>query len=299
MREVNVAKFSGRHILYVPFHLALHEGFFREAGLEVTVCDAGNDDEVHKEVASQRAEFGIADPSFVIHSPSETCVVAALVNRVANWGFTHNPEIEPITEAHHLVQLRVGCYPRPSTSFALLSALKQKHARVLRSMEIIEAPIGEQFRLLEDGRADLVIDVEPMVSLAEERGLRTVLSMGDFYRELLFTGVTTQRTLCEEQPEVVQSFVSALQRGLTTCHLDPSRAIQVAATLFPALSTSCLERAVHRMLNSRAWPEQAIIPGPSWAAAAELRRKVDDLKTLPSIDECLDQGFAHHAIRRN
>lgn len=299
LEQVSVAQWSGKHVIYLPLYVAEKLGFFRETGLDVSIYAAGNDNEIFAEVAAGHADFGVGDPAFVAIGAGKNVhakVVAALINNVCMWGLTHHAEIRQMHEASDFAGLRFGSFPRPSTTFAVIDGIRRRDSRISKTMEIVEAPIGEQLSLLSSGRADVVIEVEPMVSFAEENGLRIVLSMAEFYRDFLLTGVMASQDTIDRRPEMVQKFVSALQRGLSLCHREPAEALGVASTLFPALSKSCLQSAIQRMCQSRAWPEQVMMQTSAWQAALQLRRDIGDLQALSDSNNLLDQRFAYRAV---
>ena len=299
MDTLRVAEWGGKHLVYLPFYVAQHTGQFASLGLEIERYGAGNDNEIYQEVVSGRADLGVGDPAFVAlgaQEGHESCVVAALVNNVSSWGLTPHAEIRAMKESYDLVGLRFGTYPRPSTSYSLLGALKARHARALKSMQIVEAPIGAQLSLLASGKADVVVEIEPMVSIAESQGLRVVLSMGDFYRDFLFTGVMATRATVESRGPLVQRFVVGLQRGLTLCHRDRPVALEVAQNLFPSVARECLERALARMLDSHAWPEQVFVQASAWNAALQMRRDLGELKSPLDPQHLLEQRFAYAAL---
>ena len=299
MKKAKVAQWGGKHIVYMPMYVALHRGYFREYKLEIEVYPAGNDDEIYAEVASGKAHFGVGDPTFVAHGAArgdDTRVIAALVNNGSTWGYTHHPEIHDFKKPEDFAGLRFGTYPAPSTSYALIANIKRTHAKKLRSMEIIEAQIGELAPLLASGKVDVILEIEPMISIAEQQGLRTVLSVGDFYPAFLYTGVSTRQETIEQEPEMVEAFVKGIQAGLTTCHREPETLIEVAREMFPAVSDECMSLAIHRMLNNRAWPEQALIQASSWQSALKLRQDLGELEPIAEPTALLEQSFAYSAI---
>ncbi len=283
----------------MPIYVAQHLGYFKDQGLNLELYHAGNDDLIYAEVVSGKAHFGIGDPTFVAHGSlkgDDTKVIAAIVNRGAAWGYTHHPEIHPITCADDCVGLRFGTYPAPSTTHALLANIKASQPRRLRTMEIIEASIGELSPLLAREQVDVIIEVEPMISMAEHQGMRVVFSAQDLYPPMLYTGVTARSDYLHGNPEVAQRFVSAIQEGLTTCHREPEVLLSVAQSIFPAVPDSCMSSAIERMLSIRTWPEQALIQASSWHNALKLREDLGQLEPLPDAASLLEQQFAYRAI---
>jgi ABC-type nitrate/sulfonate/bicarbonate transport system substrate-binding protein len=111
----------------------------------------------------------------------------------------HNkPAIQTLKTLADFVQLRIGSFPQPSTTYTVISALKEKNKRLLRYMQIIEAPIGQQAALLKNNQADIILELEPMVSLAEENNLRAVFSLSDYSQIGAITGLMVSKNFKEK-----------------------------------------------------------------------------------------------------
>lgn len=296
---IKIAHWSGRHIVYLPFNVAHRLGFFTELGLDVTVYNAGNDNDIYAEVAQGRADFGIGDPAFVAlgHQQGlDTRVVGAIASGVGCWGLTHHTEIKPITQISDFVGLRVGTYPKPSTVYTLMNALKARQPRLLKSMQIIETEIGQQAYLLASDQVDLILETEPLVALTQRQGLRIVCDMSAFYPDVLFSGLLTHARTIAESPAIVEKMVKGLQRGLDVCFNQPEKAIALGVELFPTINTSVMSEAFHRMMTAGTWPRQAIISPSAWTNVLKLRQDVGELGALPPFEAVVDQRFAYAAI---
>jgi NitT/TauT family transport system substrate-binding protein len=299
MNKIKIAHWGGRHIIYLPFNVADRLGFFKELGLDVSILHVGNDNDIYAEVAQGRAQFGIGDPSFVAlgyHQGHDTRIVGTIAGSVGCWGLTHHGEIQPLTQISDFSSLRVGTFPKPSTVYTLLSALKARQPRLLKSMQIVETEIGQQAYLLASDQVDLILEIEPMVALAQRQGLRVVCSMSDFFPDLLFTGLMTSAAFIAQSPDIVGKVVKGLQRGLDVCRKQPEKAIAVGVEMFPTISTGVMTEAVQRMTASRVWPEQAVISPSAWINALKMRQDVGELDSLPPFEAVIDQRFAYAAL---
>lgn len=297
---LSLARFSSRHLIYLPLDLAEHLGFFAEQGLSIQTYAAGNDDEIFSEVASNRADIGVGDPTFITsHKSSRDCspkVIAALVTNLGDCGYTAHPEIGEIRDAADLVTLRIGTFARPSTMYALFRNLQQRYPRILKSMQIVESDIGYQAELFSLDKADIVCDVEPMMSYAEAQGYRVVFSQRTFFPRMLFTGLTASGTALERKKNALERCVLALQKALSLIRRDTTRVIATAQSLFPALPAPVIQSAVQRLLRADAWPEQAIIQPEEWQAALALREQAGLLRAVPNPQRFIDNRFATAAI---
>jgi NitT/TauT family transport system substrate-binding protein len=297
--KVKFAQWGGRHIIYAPLYLAEQLGLLAKHGIEIELYPAGNDDEIFEEVASGRAHFGIGDPTFGAHSgrnPRGSKVVAGVIQKVCIFGVTHHPEIRELKSPEDLVALRVGTFPRPSTAFAVLNYLKRRHARRLRSMEIVECEIGSLVDALASGTADLVLELEPLVSLAVSKGLFAPLSLADFFPELLVTGVTASSEVLAEAPDVVQGLVSSLQRVLALLQEEPAAMISECQRMFPALTSDVCSQATQRLLTLGCWPAQVSVSPLAWENALMLRKEMGDAISQKQASEVLEMEYAYKAL---
>ena len=299
MESIKIAQWVGRHITYMPLYMADRLGLCAAQQLDVTIYGAGNDDDIFAEVASGRAQFGVGDPVFVALGQAQghdTRVVASIAGNVAMWGITHHAEIKLLTQISDFVGLRVGVFSKPSTTYTMMSALKARHPRLLKSMQIVETEIGQQAYLLASDQVDLVFELEPMVSMTQRQGLRTVCSMGDFYADFLFTGLMTSASMIAQSPEIVGKVVCGIQQALTLIHTQPEKAIAIGCEMFPSINTSIMTEAVQRMIASHAWPQQAIISPQGWTNTLKMRQDVGEIDALPPFETVVDQRFAYEAL---
>jgi NitT/TauT family transport system substrate-binding protein len=282
---VKIAQWGQFHMLYLPLYVAVYGGMAKKLGLDITLGFAGNDDEIFHQAVTGQADFGFGDPLFVDIGRRKglygTCVALA-VKRAALWGITHNPAIPMLQRIEDFVQLRLGTFPKPSTTYSLLEGLKRRHKRLLKSMQIVQAPIGEQAKLLVTDRADVILELEPMVSLAESKGLRAVFSIAQFYDDAAFTGLTVSEKTLVEKPEMVEKMVCALQHGLDICLKDKKTALAIAQQVFPDYPPDVLAKAIDRLKKAGAWPKTTEIDPVVWAAAVRLRQEVGDLPQSPT-----------------
>lgn len=294
MEKVKIAQWGGKHLVYLPLYAAIDQGIFKNLGLDLELYPAGNDDQIFREVASGKAHFGVGDPTFVAGQPSKqpkAKLIATLVTKAASWGYSPHPEIHFCKSIDDLVALRFGVYPEPSTSFATIDYIKRSNSKHLNSLEIIEGNIGELESLLHSGKADILMEVEPAISFAEERGLRVVISLSDFFPEFLYTGITANTKYLEESPKTVVKFLTGLQAGLSASYREPEMLLESAKRLFPALSHDCIKNAVSRMQNIQAWPEQLMVNPKAWSNALSIRSNVSK-----NLMDYVDLRFAKEAI---
>lgn len=276
---VKIAQWSQINCIYLPLSVAIQEGLFNRYGIDLQLIPTGNDDDIYQAVMSGTADMGLGDPTFCAMprkgrnaKKSKSYIIAEICSRVALWGITHSPIIHDIKTEKDLVGLRLGCFPSPSTSHTLLNAAKQNNKRLLKSMQIIEAAIGQQSDLLLADKADIALYIEPFISIAEERGGRVVYSPAQIYKDYAFTALYSSDRFISENIEVIENIREAIQAALDLLHASPEIGVKAAQKLFPELKPALLKRAVKRCLNDKIWPK-TISPSPKgWDRAIHTRK---------------------------
>lgn len=293
--EIVIAQWGQeKYLIYLPLYIAIEKNFFQENDITVNLKYSGNDDQVFATVIKGDAAFGIGDPVFTAISRERGFkgkVVATIVNGVSIWGVTNNDELKSIKNISDLAGLKVGTFPEPSTNYTLMKKTIQDNP-ILSKTKIIQAPIGSQLALLENGDADIAMELEPSTSLAISKGYKLVFSSPNFYGEFAFTGLTTTEDFIIKNRETVQKTVNSLEKAVQFCHNNKEETIQIAQNIFPDLDKSVVEMAVLRMINEKTLPEHVITSEDAWQNAIDVRILVGDLKNSENAKAAVDNSFA-------
>ncbi|HRW61711.1 MAG TPA: ABC transporter substrate-binding protein, partial [Defluviicoccus sp.] len=171
----------GEFFVYMPLYYAKDRGFFDTENLDIAIINTGGDEKSVAAVISGDATFGVGDPTFAAiagQKGRDVRVVASVLNGVPFWGVAKNPNVPEITSPGQLKGFTVGTFPAPSTAYTL-------QARMFRQgglePSIRQAQFGTLLPLLESGQVDIVLELEPNVSIATSRGAHVVFSMAKHY----------------------------------------------------------------------------------------------------------------------
>lgn len=281
-------------LLYLPLYIAMEKGYFREEGLEVKLQYAGNDDQVFASVISGSASFGVGDPVFAAIAREKGFpgrVVALLVEKLGISGFTKRDDIEVLEKPADLAGYSIATFPAPSTTYTLITQLLARSTST-HSNQIVQTAIGAQIAALEAGDADIAVDLEPAVSVAEEKGYRVVFGFDQFTPSLAITGLTTTDEMIHERPETVRKVVASIEKALALIHRNPSEAGATAAALFPHVSSAVVQRAFRRMIDLGVYPEHPAVPNELWQRTLGIRLESGELKKKQKTKETVDNSFA-------
>jgi NitT/TauT family transport system substrate-binding protein len=291
--KVTIAQFGKeRFLLYLPLYVAMEEGLFAKQGLDVDLKFAGNDDQIFAAVINGQAQFGVGDPVFTAISHDKGGpgkVVALMITKLGLSGVTNESKIQPIKTPQELDGLRISSFAEPSTTFTLLSEIKRKDAP---NLQIVQAPFGGQIALLEAGKVDIATDIEPSISIAEDKGYRVVFDLSPLTNPQAITGLTTTEDMIKKHPETVQKVVTALQQAVNLMYGDPKISYEVGKKIYPNLSEKVIHAAVDRMLREDMYPHSITVDNDLWQRTLKTRLDSGDLKKPQATDVAVDNEFA-------
>ena len=294
--KVTIAQFGqAKFLLYLPLYIAIEKGLFAKRGLDVNLKFAGNDDQIFAAVMSGSADFGMGDPVFTAISKEKGGpgkVVAMMITKLGLSGYTNKSNIGQITDLKQLNGFKISSFPEPSTTYTLLSQLKRNGAPEL---QIVQAAFGAQLATLESGKVDIAVDLEPTVSIAEDKGYKVIFDFEKFTEPQAITGITTTEEVINNKPITVQKVVDALQEAMTLLHTDKETSIQTAKKIFPDLKEDVIKAAVDRMLEKNMYPQSIVIDDAYWQRTLKTRIYSGYLKKSQKTDAAVDNTFAMRA----
>ena len=292
MTAVTIAQF-GHVFLYMPLYVALRGGFFQEQGLEVKLVSTGGDEKTFTAVSTGNAQFGVSDPTFAAiareHGQGGK-VVAGIVKGTPFWVITLKKEIKPITSPAGFAGYNIATYTAPSTSYAVMKKILQNGGKPVNA-KIIQGAFGTLLPLLKANHADMALEIEPMVSIANHQGAHIVYSPASLPGDFAFTGLTVSDDFFASHPEQIQAAVNALANAMKFIHKDPKATLEIAKKEFPEVQESVLKDALDRLVASGTTPVSPLMTKNAWDNAIALRKDLGDIKSGGSFEKNVDMKF--------
>ncbi len=210
---------------FAGYYAAVEKGFYREAGLEVTLREGGYDTDTTEEVLNCRADYGVTNSEIILHRLSgKPLVVLAAI-------FQHSPLV--------LVTRKDSGIATPQDLIgSRVKMTKKKRGAELHAIFLSEGVSLDQIDMIEDSVVANNYFNETIDALSayitnepyylEQRGIPfsviRPLSYGiDFYGDCLFTSEQELR----KYPERVNAFREASLRGWEYAMKNPEEIIDV------------------------------------------------------------------------
>jgi NitT/TauT family transport system substrate-binding protein len=288
---------AGDFFLYAPLYVALDAGFFKDQFLDVSIVTTGGDDKTWAAVISNSAQFGVADPTFIVASTQRGQpgkVVASIVNGVPFWGVTFRPDLKPLKDASGLRNLKVATFPSPSTAYVLQEKMF-KDAGL--PPDIVQGAFGSLLTMVRAKRADVALELEPNVSQAVADGASILYSMKDVYGDFAITGLTATPEFLERNASAAAAVTCGLQKALDVIHKQPDRTLTILRHRFPDIKEEVSAAALRRVIDGGIIPSTLTVSQTAWQKAVDLRISVKDVAGPAPFSQFIDDSFADKAAQ--
>lgn len=192
------------------FYAAELKGFYREAGLEVTILPGGPDAPVVQRVATGQVDFGVANADRVVFGRAQEAPVVSVMASLQ-----HSPRCimvhadSDINEFSQLKQLKTLAMSAKPAFAAWL-----KFRGYVEGVQLVPYP-GNVARFVEDGKEygqQGYSISEPFQARQKDADPRALMVSSTGFNPYTSCLIVSEKTL-EERPEVVRKLVAATIRG--------------------------------------------------------------------------------------
>ena len=283
-------------MLYLPLYVALDEGLFSKAGLDVTKETAGAPSVALSAVISKSAQFSIHGPEWTAVAASKGApvdVIANVVNGAAVWIVA--PPDFPFTDVHSLKGQTVVSGLMPTTSTSLFLKLLKESGMSKDDVTLTQVQLGTEPGPLIAHQAKIGVMYEPGLDLVVAKGMKVVLGFPQKYGPYAFSAVSARTDV---DPAVAQAFVDGMQAAVALMQAEPARAVAVAKREFPNLDPAVVEAAVKRMMADKVYPPSVDITPDALAIAMTTQIALGNLPGQPDYATFVRRGFIDKALAK-
>lgn len=284
----------------MPFYVAIEEGFFERNGLDVTLFTAEGGGQHIAAVLAGSADGFIGGPehnAFALLRGRDTRAVMSLSSR-ANAYIVAQPDLgitadTPLREILEGRTIAVGA--QGGTHNSLLRAMLAREgldASTDVTLLEINNSAGTMAAMSAD-QADLAVTLEPLITQGLNEGIWTdaVVSFPDYFGPFEYTTLNVPLELIENDPDTVQSMVTALQEALTFCFENPERVEELARAEFPTMPEADMKAMLSRTLADNLWQPDGKTAEQGWLQVEAIVRDAGLLTRPVAYDEIFDTQF--------
>lgn len=286
---------------YLPLYTAIHEGYFAEEGLDVTVVQATGGAHVTAVVSGDAfAVIGGVDSNCLANQGNSDPVTAIVncVNRANVYLFARKglapasdsrEDMAAFLKGKTIIAGRYGGSPNLLTRYLL----RQVGLDPDKDVTLIEnADESTVTAMLQHGQGDIGNGGEPQISegitadIWEEPFVKFP-DLGDYS----YSVIGVRRSTIEKDPETCRAFVRAMLKALKAVQENHELAASILELEFPTLTPEGREAALTRAWEDHLWSEDGIITPQAVETNMAVLQSSGIFEGTWSYDDLVDMQF--------
>ena len=302
---VNVTLNEVAHsIFYAPLYVAIEEGYFAEEGINLTLVTGFGADKTMTAVLTDEADIGFMGSESTIYTyagGSKDYVVnfAQLTQRAGNFLVSREP-IEnfdwEMLKGTEVLGGRAGGMPQMVFEYIL----KKNNIDPKADLSIDQSiDFGSTAAAFSGGQGEFTVEFEPHATSLEEKGDGYVVaSLGEDSGYVPYTAFSAKKSFIEGNPEVIQSFTNALQKGMDYVNSHSSSEIaDVIAPQFAETPKETITTIVTRYHDQNTWKENLVFEEDAFMLLQNILEEAGELSERVPYEDLVTTSFASEAAK--
>lgn len=286
-------------IFYAPMYVALEEGYFEEEGLDVELKNGNGADKVMTAMIAGEADIGFMGPEatiYVYNEGNENYGVnfAQLTQRAGNFlvGRGADPDFKwSDLKGKTVIGGRAGGMPQMVFEYILkMNGLDpKKDVNIIQNIDFgvtAEAFVG--------GTGDYTVEFEPHATGVEKDGSGAVIaSLGMDSGYVPYTCFSALESYMNEHPDVIQSFVKGIQKGLDYVNSHSSEEIaKIIQPQFEETDFDTLKTIVERYHSQDTWKKDTVFTEEAFELLQNILEEAGVLEKRVDYDDLVTTKFS-------
>ncbi|MGN0481625.1 MAG: ABC transporter substrate-binding protein [Lachnospiraceae bacterium] len=289
-------------IFYAPQYVAIEKGYFKDAGIDLTLVTGFGADKVMTSLVSGDAQIGFmgSEASVYVYNegnPDYAVNFAQLTQRAGNF-LVARKEIKDFDwkdlKGKTVLGGRAGGMPEMIFEYVLA----KKGIDCKKDLTIVQnIDFGSTAGAFTGGEGDFTIEFEPHATLLEQQKAGYVVgSLGVESGYVPYTAYCAKKSYIESNPEVIASFTKAIQQGLDFVNSHTSAEIaQVIAPQFPETDVETIATIVERYKQQDTWKKDTVFEKTAFDLLLDILDNAGELTKRPEYDKLVNTDFAKKA----
>lgn len=293
-------------IFYAPQYVAIEEEYFKDEGLDLTLVTGFGADKTMTAVISGEADIGFmgAEASVYAYQEGATDPVvnfAQLTQRAGN--FLVAREEMPDFKWEDLKDKKIlggrkGGMPEMVFEYILRKNGLDPQKDLMIDQSIDFGSTAAAFS--GDTSSDFTVEFEPSATALEKEGAGYVVaSLGVDSGYVPYTSYSAKTSYMEKNPEIIQKFTNALQRGIEYVQTHtPEEIARVIAPQFAETDLDTVTTIVKRYYDQDTWKSNLIFEKESFELLEDILEDAGELKERVSYENLVTTEYAAKAAEK-
>ena len=290
-------------VFYAPQYAAIENGYFEEEGIDLTLVTGFGADKTMTAVLSGEADIGFMGAESSVYAFQEGASdpvinFAQLTQRAGNFIVARNADDDFEWEdlkGKYVLGGRKGGMPEMVFEYIL----KQKGIDPETDLTIDQSiDFGSTAAAFSGGQGDYTVEFEPSATALEEEGSGFVVaSCGVESGYVPYTSYSAKSSFLEENPDLIQRFTNALQKGMD--YVNSHTPEEIAETIAPQFTDSSVETIttiVRRYQEQDTWKDNLIFEESSFTLLQDILETAGELNSRLDYKDLVVTTFAEKAF---
>ncbi len=291
-------------IFYAPMYAAIELGYFEEEGIDLTLVTGFGADKTMTALLTGEADVGFMGPETTVYTYQgnmEDYAVnfAQLTQRAGNF-LVARAEDDAFSwdsiKGKNVLGGRAGGMPEMVFEYVL-----KKHNIDPKTDLMIDQSIdfGSTAAAFSGGQGDYTVEFEPHATALEVKGDGYVVaSIGEESGYVPYTAFSARKSYMEENPEVIQAFTNAMQKGMD--YVNSHTAEEIAQTIAPQFEETEKEDAakiIERYQSQDTWKDTLVFEEDAFTLLQDILRDAGQLEETVPYETLVNTAFAKEAAK--
>lgn len=291
-------------IFYAPMYVAIEEGYFEEEGIDLTLVCGFGADKTMTAVISGEADIGFMGSEASIYTYAEGATdyvvnFAQLTQRAGNF-LVAREEMPDFTwedlKGHLVLGGRKGGMPEMVFEYIL----KENGIDPETDLEINQnIDFGSTAAAFSEGQGEFTVEFEPGATTLESEGKGYVVaSLGEDSGYVPYTAFSAKQSYIDENPDVIQGFTNALQKGMDYVQAHtPEEIAKIIEPQFPETDLETITTIVTRYYDQDTWKSDLIFEESSFDLLQDILESAGELEERVPYEDLVTTEFADAAAK--
>ena len=290
-------------LFYAPMYVAIEEGYFEDAGIDLELVTGFGADKTMTAVLTGEADIGFMGSEITIYTyecGTEDFVVnfAQLTQRAGNFLVAREPIDDfswDMLKGTTVLGGRAGGMPEMVFEYIL----KQNGLDPQKDLSIDQSiDFGSTAAAFTgNNSADFTVEFEPSATALEKQGAGYVVaSLGVDSGYVPYTSYSAKTSYMKKNPDIMQKFTNALQKGMDFVQSHtPEEIAEIIEPQFPETDLDTITAIVKRYYDQDTWKENLVFGQDGFELLQDILEDAGELKERTPYAELVNTEFAQNA----
>ena len=282
-KDIKVAEVA-HSIFYAPQYVSIHNGYFKDEGLNVELILTPGADKVTAAVLSGDVDIGFSgsEATIYVYNGGEKDYLKTFAQLTQKDGsfIVSRKKIDNFTlndlKGKYIIGGRIGGMPEMTLEYILAKNGISKDELTIDT-SIAFASMQASFI---GGTGDFVSLFEPNATQVEQQGYGYIVaSLGELGGVIPYTSYSAKTSFLENNTETIKKFTKAIQKGLDFVHNNDSETIaKIILPEFPDTKLEDLIITIEQYKKTDTWPKTTDFTEESFMHMQDIMINAQQLK---------------------